>query len=146
RILLAEDNLVNQKLAVRLLEKRGHQVVVVNNGREALAEWRARRFDVILMDVQMPDMDGLEATAAIRAQEKLTGKHLPIIAMTAYAMKGDRERCLDVGMDHYICKPIRAQELFDTVESFAPARPEPLVVAATHIESPGVLDQETALA
>ncbi|HEV3448552.1 MAG TPA: response regulator, partial [Gemmataceae bacterium] len=145
RILLAEDNLVNQKLAVRLLEKRGHGVVVVNNGREALAEWRGRRFDLILMDVQMPDMDGLEATTAIREQEKLTGAHIPIIAMTAYAMKGDRERCLSVGMDHYICKPIRAQELFDKVESVAAAQPEPASDSAAEVEAPSVLDEETAL-
>src|SRR5207245_7433177 len=94
RILLAEDNLSNQKLAVRLLEKRGHKVLVANNGREALAQLETRCFDVVLMDVQMPEMDGLEATTVIRAQEKETGQHVPIIAMTAYAMKGDRERCL----------------------------------------------------
>jgi two-component system, sensor histidine kinase and response regulator len=120
RILLAEDNLVNQKLALRLLERRGHTVTVAGNGREALAALKQQPFDVCLMDVQMPDLDGLEAAAAIRLEEKKTGTHLPIIAMTAYAMKGDRERCLATGMDGYISKPIRASELFETVEGAAP--------------------------
>jgi PAS domain S-box-containing protein len=115
-ILLAEDNLVNQKLAVRLLERRGHQVVVANNGREALELLKRQSFDAILMDVQMPEMDGYEATAAIRREEQVTGRHIPILAMTAYAMKGDRERCLEVGMDGYISKPVRAKELFETLE------------------------------
>jgi PAS domain S-box-containing protein len=116
RLLLAEDNLVNQKLAVRLLERRGHQVVVANNGREALDLLTRGHFDCILMDVQMPEMDGYEATTAIRREEQTTGKHIPIIAMTAYAMKGDRERCLAVGMDRYISKPVRAKELFESIE------------------------------
>jgi CheY-like chemotaxis protein len=146
RILLAEDNLVNQKLAVRLLEKRGHRVVVTNNGREALAEYRSRRFDVLLMDVQMPEMDGFEATMAIRKQEQFTGEHVPIIAMTAYAMKGDRERCLAAGMDDYLCKPIKAQELFDKVESILPGRPEPSVVAVAAPQALGALDENVALA
>src|SRR5262249_54019705 len=112
RVLIAEDNLVNQKLAARLLEKRGHRVVVVSNGREALAAWNAQPFDVILMDVQMPEIDGLEAASAIRREEAAHGGHIPIVAMTAYAMKGDRENCLAAGMDRYISKPIRAHELF----------------------------------
>jgi len=116
RILLAEDSLVNQKLAVGLLEKQGHTVVVANHGKEAVAAWRSRAFDLVLMDVQMPEMDGLEATAAIRAQEQATGRHVPIIAMTAHALKGDRERCLEAGMDDYIAKPIRARELFEAIE------------------------------
>jgi len=117
RILLAEDSLVNQKVAVALLGKWGHDVTVVNNGREAIAAVAAQTFDLVLMDVQMPEMDGLEATDAIRAREKSTGKHIPIIAMTAHALKGDRERCLEAGMDAYVAKPIHARELFDTMQA-----------------------------
>ncbi len=113
RVLLAEDNAVNQKVAARLLEKQGHRVTVTANGREALAALDRENFDVALMDVQMPEMDGFEATAAIRAREDRTGRHLPIIAMTAHAMQGDKERCLAAGMDGYISKPIRAQHLID---------------------------------
>lgn len=116
-ILLAEDNAVNQKLAVRLLEKRGHRVSVAANGREALALLEKGDFDAVLMDVQMPEMDGLEATAAIRARERDKSERLPIIAMTAHAMKGDRERCLSAGMDAYLSKPIRSKELIQAVES-----------------------------
>jgi signal transduction histidine kinase/CheY-like chemotaxis protein/streptogramin lyase len=123
RILLAEDNAVNQRLALRLLEKCGHQVSVTCNGREALAALDTGEFDVVLMDIQMPEMDGFEATAAIRMKERAAGKHLPIIAMTAHAMNGDRERCIDAGMDGYIAKPIRPQELFQTVSKFAFAHP-----------------------
>jgi CheY-like chemotaxis protein len=115
KILLAEDNLVNQKLAVRLLEKQGHTVAVAQNGLEALAHLKNSSFDVVLMDVQMPEMDGLTATRAIREQERHTGKHLPIIATTAHAMKGDRERCLEAGMDEYLSKPINARELYQTI-------------------------------
>jgi len=115
-ILLAEDNAVNQRLAVRLLERRGYTVVVAGNGGEALAALQRENFDLALMDVQMPEMDGLEATVAIREREKTTGAHLPIIAMTAHAMKGDQERCLAAGMDGYISKPIQAQKLFETIE------------------------------
>ena len=112
RVLLAEDNLVNQKLAVRLLEKEGHSVVVAGNGREALAALDEDDFDVVLMDVQMPEMSGFEATAVIREKEKTTGKHQLIVALTAHAMKGDRERCLEAGMDNYLAKPIQSNELF----------------------------------
>ena len=112
RVLLAEDNLVNQKLAVRLLEKEGHSVVVTGNGREALAALDEGDFDAVLMDVQMPEMSGFEATAVIREREKKTGKHQLIIALTAHAMKGDRERCLEAGMDNYLAKPIQSNELF----------------------------------
>lgn len=116
RILLAEDNPVNQKLVARMLGKRGHSVTVFGNGVAALAALDTDPFDLVLMDLQMPEMDGLEATAAIRQKEQKTGGKLPIIAMTACAMKGDRERCLAAGMDGYISKPIQAQELFNEVE------------------------------
>jgi two-component system, sensor histidine kinase and response regulator len=116
RVLLAEDNLVNQTLAVRLLEKRGYLVSVAGNGREALTALEKERFDVVLMDIQMPEMDGFEATATIREREKSTGKHIPIIALTAHALKSDQVRCLSAGMDAYISKPIRTNELFATIE------------------------------
>jgi CheY-like chemotaxis protein len=116
RILLAEDNRVNQALAVRLLQKRGYTVVVAGNGREALAALETQTFDLALMDVQMPEMDGLEATAAIREKEKTTATRLPIIALTAHAMKGDEARCLVAGMDGYIPKPISSRTLFETLE------------------------------
>ena len=118
-ILLAEDGLVNQKVAVSLLEQRGHKVTVANNGRQAIAALDSESFDVVLMDVQMPTMDGFEATAAIREKEKASGGHIPIIAMTAHAMKGDCERCLQAGMDGYIAKPIRAKDLYETIEMTA---------------------------
>jgi two-component system, sensor histidine kinase and response regulator len=111
RILLAEDNLVNQRLTVRLLEKMGHQVVVAQNGREALEILRGGSFDLVLMDVQMPEMDGFAATQEIRKSEQGQQAHLPVIAMTAHAMKGDREGCMEVGMDGYIAKPINLAEL-----------------------------------
>jgi PAS domain S-box-containing protein len=115
-VLLAEDNLVNQKLAARLLEKHGHKVTVASNGKEAVAISDKESFDLVLMDVQMPELDGFEATAAIREREKLTGGHQVIIAMTAHAMKGDRERCLNAGMDAYVSKPIHAKELFAAID------------------------------
>jgi two-component system, sensor histidine kinase and response regulator len=117
RILLAEDNVVNQRLAARLLQKRGHTVTVVPNGKEALAALKWQSFDLVLMDVQMPQMDGFEATAEIRRREESMGAHTPIIAMTAHAMKGDRERCIAAGMDAYIPKPIQPRELFEALES-----------------------------
>ena len=110
-VLIAEDNLVNQRLAVRLLEKRGHQVAVAATGLEALKALEKEKFDLVLMDVQMPEMDGLEATVAIRQKEKGSGLHQAIVALTAHAMKGDREKCLAAGMDGYLTKPIRPQEL-----------------------------------
>ncbi|MBK5291315.1 MAG: response regulator [Acidobacteriia bacterium] len=115
-ILLAEDNPVNRLLAVRVLEKRGHTVAVAVNGRDALEKCRLGSFDLVLMDVQMPGMDGLEATAAIRDKERITGLHLPILAMTAYALQSDRERCLAAGMDGYISKPFNPDKLFSTIE------------------------------
>jgi PAS domain S-box-containing protein len=125
RILLAEDNPINSLVAVRVLEKHGHQVVAVTNGREALAklgEAGAAGYDVILMDIQMPELDGLETTATIRAAEAISGRHIPIIAMTAHAMSGDRERCLAAGMDGYVSKPIEIEKLKAALEAAVPGR------------------------
>jgi signal transduction histidine kinase len=115
-ILLAEDNPVNQKLAIRLLEKMGHAVTVAGNGRETLDQMEKQSFDVVLMDVQMPELDGMEATRIIRHRERESGGHQPIIAMTAHAMKGDREKCLDGGMDGYVSKPIRPKTLQEEIQ------------------------------
>jgi CheY-like chemotaxis protein len=117
RILLTEDNAVNQKLASRLLEKEGHVVVVADDGAKALKACKENTFDLILMDVQMPVMDGMEATAAIRQTEQSTGRHIPIIAMTAHAMAGDRQRFLKAGMDGYVSKPIHSVELLEAIDS-----------------------------
>src|SRR5256712_231047 len=134
RFLLVADSAINQALAVRLLKKRGHEVEVANNGREGLEAWGKSgpgRFDVVLMDVQMPEMDGFEATGAIRAREKTTGRHQPIIAMTAHAMKGDKERCLEAGMDGYVSKPVRTKDLFDEIKKHVPsAEPPPTETSA----------------
>jgi two-component system, sensor histidine kinase and response regulator len=120
-VLLAEDNLVNQHLVKRLLEKRGHKVKMAGSGREALEYVERESFDIILMDVQMPDMDGLEATARIREIEKRRSTYTPIIALTAHTMKGDRERCLAAGMDQFINKPIDAERFVEVVETAAAA-------------------------
>jgi PAS domain S-box-containing protein len=133
RILLAEDNPVNQLLASRMLEKQGHKVVTVGNGRVALEQIKKATFDLVFMDIQMPEMDGFEATAAIRKEEVFAGKHLPIIAMTAHAMEGDRERCLAAGMDGYIAKPIHAKALADALENLG--HPPGVAEAATTAES-----------
>jgi two-component system, sensor histidine kinase and response regulator len=126
RVLLCEDNLVNQRLAVRILEKAGFAVAVAGNGREGLRALDGQEFDVVLMDVQMPEMDGLEAAAAIRKKERGTHSHIPIIALTAHAMKGDEERCLAAGMDGYVSKPVRAADLVQAIERLAPvATPSP---------------------
>jgi two-component system sensor histidine kinase/response regulator len=173
-ILLVEDNAVNQRLAVRILEKQGHTVVVAGNGKEALAVLEREAFDLVLMDVQMPEMDGFEATREIRRRESqlsvvsgqlpvkqdssaesqlaagnrpLTTPHIPIVAMTAHAMKGDRERCLEVGMDAYVSKPLQAQQLFEVIESVVPAAAEAeagMLDQATPAAS--VFDQNVALA
>jgi two-component system, sensor histidine kinase and response regulator len=147
-VLLAEDNEVNQKLARRLLEKRGHRVVAVKSGLEALDAIRRDNFDLVLMDVHMPEMDGLEATKLLRAEEKGTGRHQPVVAMTALVMKGDRERCLAAGMDSYLPKPIRSQELDEVLERYvarhiertqgASAQPEPDAAA---VDAPDLLDR-----
>jgi signal transduction histidine kinase/ligand-binding sensor domain-containing protein/DNA-binding response OmpR family regulator len=120
KILLAEDNPVNQMVAARLLERRGHRVTVASNGREAVAAIEREEFDLVLMDVQMPEMDGFEATAAIRKAETGTGRHLPIFALTARAMKGDAERCRLAGMDGYLPKPIRPADLYAIVDGCPP--------------------------
>jgi CheY-like chemotaxis protein len=117
-ILLAEDNLVNQKLATILLEKRGHRVTLAHNGREALAELERQAFDVVLMDVEMPEMDGVEATSRIRKREREQGSRVPVVALTAHALKGDRERFLAAGMDDYLTKPLDPAKLFHTVEAW----------------------------
>ncbi len=122
-ILLAEDNVVNQRLACRVLQKHGHTVTVANNGREAI-DWHARhRFDLILMDIQMPELDGFEATAAIRNQERLLAMHTPIVAMTAHAMEGDRTRCLEAGMDGYIAKPVNVKQLVQVLSAIPAKEP-----------------------
>jgi PAS domain S-box-containing protein len=130
-ILLAEDNRINQKIATRLLEKRGHHVAHAGNGEEALAALAQRSFDLVLMDVHMPGMDGLEATIAIREKEKSTGLHQPVIAMTALAMTGDRERCLAAGMDGYLSKPIDLQQLDDVLAVYADRRRNDVDVTAS---------------
>jgi CheY-like chemotaxis protein/HPt (histidine-containing phosphotransfer) domain-containing protein len=147
RVLLAEDHPVNQRLAVRLLEKQGHAVVVANNGREALAALEREPFDLVLMDVQMPELDGLEATAQLRRQERGTSRHVPVIAMTAHAMTGDRERCLAAGMDGYVSKPIRAEELLEALAGVAlpPAAAPPAGPAAGAPREAEVFDKDEAL-
>ncbi|HZJ56856.1 MAG TPA: response regulator [Clostridia bacterium] len=120
RVLIAEDNIINQKLATALLEKRGYSAISVSNGLEAIETIRdGIEFDMILMDVQMPEMNGLEATRRIREMEQITGNHIPIIAMTAYAMKGDREKCIDAGMDGYVSKPLNPEVLYDILDRFS---------------------------
>jgi CheY-like chemotaxis protein/HPt (histidine-containing phosphotransfer) domain-containing protein len=144
-VLLAEDNPVNRLLGVSLLERYGHIVVAATNGRDALRALESNSFDLILMDVQMPEINGLETTGLIRTQEKETGRHIPIIAMTAHAMKGDRERCLAAGMDAYISKPIQTNELFQTITALIPQLPhQPL--AETEPVLPDGLDPTALLA
>ncbi len=137
RVLLAEDGVVNRKVALNLLEKRGHHVTAVENGKQAIDAWRSEPFDLLLMDVQMPEMDGFEATAVIRAAELATGRRTPIVAITAHAMKGDRDRCIAAGMDDYVSKPFRPRELFEAVEK--DRRPE----AAAAATGPGSLTGQT---
>jgi CheY-like chemotaxis protein len=120
-ILLAEDNVVNQKVAMAMLTQRGYRVVLATNGREAVDATRSQPVDLILMDVQMPEMSGFEATAAIRASEEGSNRHMPIVALTAHAMKGDVERCLEAGMDGYLAKPIDRASLFSQLAKHLPA-------------------------
>jgi two-component system sensor histidine kinase/response regulator len=123
RILLAEDHLINQKVAVAMLRKMGHEPTVVDDDRKALEAWESGPFDLILMDIQMPDMDGFEAVAAIRARERKIGGHVPIVALTAHAMKGDRERCLEAGFDDYLAKPIHSDLLAEAIERWKSRTP-----------------------
>jgi signal transduction histidine kinase/DNA-binding response OmpR family regulator len=145
RVLLAEDSLVNQKLAVALLEKWGHHVTVVDNGRAAIAAAGSQEFDLILMDVQMPEMDGLEATSIIRDKEKRAGTRVPIVAMTAHALKGDRERCLEAGMDEYVAKPIHAKQLFSVIETLLGASAESSIPAEVPATKESEFDWSQAL-
>jgi PAS domain S-box-containing protein len=145
RVLLAEDNIVNQRLAVNLLEKRGHAVVVVSNGRDAVAALDQGHFDIVLMDIQMPEMDGFEATAKIRAREAVANGHTPIVAMTAHALKGDRERCLAAGMDAYIAKPIRPQDLCEVLEKLIPSPASADIVPDRPEPQPAQLDMAAVL-
>jgi two-component system sensor histidine kinase/response regulator len=145
-VLLVEDNPVNQQIAIRMLERRGHSVKTAANGREALDLLEAERFGVVLMDVQMPGMDGFEATAAIRENEKHTDTHIPIVAMTAHTMEGDRERCLAAGMDDYISKPIRPQALYKVIEELVPGCKAGGVVAARPPAGPEVIERDEVLA
>ena len=133
---------MNQELAVELLVRRGHSVELASNGNEVLTAIDKQQdppFDVVLMDVQMPEMGGLEATAAVRQREKLTGGHIPIVAITAHAMLEDRKRCLEAGMDGYISKPFQSQELFETIESLA--RPRTLPLRESPIDEPSLLEK-----
>jgi CheY-like chemotaxis protein len=142
-ILLAEDNIVNQQVAVGLLTKRGHRVTVADNGRRALELSGSERFDLILMDVQMPEMSGIEATEAIRAREQRTGQHVRIIAMTAHAMSGDRDRCLSAGMDGYLSKPVNQKMLYAVVEQESAGESRPPQAPAR--PSPPAMDRQSAL-
>ncbi len=135
QILLAEDNPINQKLAVRLLEKRGHRVTVVSSGKEALAALDRRSYDLALMDVQMPEMDGFEATRILREREQSSGQRQPVVAMTALVMKGDRERCMEAGMDGYLSKPISIEELDRVLDSFAERLPETQTLPRSQAQS-----------
>jgi two-component system, sensor histidine kinase and response regulator len=148
-ILVAEDNPVNRTLVTTLLKKRGHSVKAVENGREAIAAIQAagaRRFDLVVMDVQMPEMGGFEATEAIRAGERSTGQHVPIVALTAHAMQGDRARCLEAGMDGYLTKPIDVDELIATVEGFGGQPSESVDEQPTQASAAVIFDERTALA
>jgi len=145
-VLLAEDNIVNQKLALLLLERRGHSVTLAGNGQQALEALQKQQFDVCLMDIQMPELNGLETTAAIRARENGTSRHLPIIAMTAHAIKGDREICLRAGMDGYLSKPVRADELFHAIETLVAGRTPRPQAASSQVAQDVLFDESEFLA
>ena len=144
-LLLVEDNIVNQHLALQMLRKRGYSVVVTNNGQEALAVLAREKFALILMDMQMPVMDGFATTAAIRQQEHDSGEHIPIVALTAHAMNGDRERCLAAGMDAYLSKPFQAQQLCQVIESLAPSLPSYAPTEVNHESLPEVIFDQRAV-
>jgi PAS domain S-box-containing protein len=147
RILLAEDSLVNQRLAVGVLDRLGHQTTIANNGLEVLDLLQRQRFDVVLMDIQMPELDGLQTSQRIREQERVLGGHLPIIAVTAHALKGDRERCLEHGMDGYVSKPIRQRLLIEEIERVigTAVSPRPISAADLPADAPGAVNWEVAL-
>jgi CheY-like chemotaxis protein/HPt (histidine-containing phosphotransfer) domain-containing protein len=147
RLLLAEDNITNQKVALKILEKAGYRAEAVMNGLEALTALEKNPYDLILMDVQMPEMDGFETTGAIRRKEKEKGGHMPIVAMTAHAMKGDRERCLEAGMDDYLSKPIQPKELIEVIErQLKGVRPAETDTAPNgQVEEPEIFDRKVLL-
>jgi CheY-like chemotaxis protein/HPt (histidine-containing phosphotransfer) domain-containing protein len=149
KILLAEDNAVNRRLAIALLQKRGHRIAATENGQEALDVLERENFDLVLMDVQMPVLDGFDAIRAIRAKEQSSGSHLPIIALTAHAMKGDRERCLAAGADEYVTKPIRIPDLLAAIDRATNTKARPANAAPpmppSHSAGPPVLDFAAAL-
>jgi CheY-like chemotaxis protein len=149
RVLVAEDNATNQKLIKALLKQRGHRVSLVADGRQAVARATRQKFDIILMDVQMPEMSGLEATAAIREHELATGRHTPILALTASAMTGDREACLAAGMDGYVSKPLKPDELFSTMDALSgpiASSNAPATAPAPASEPPRTVDLDVLLA
>ena len=141
RILLAEDGVINQRVACGLLEKRGHKVIVANNGREAVEAVEREAFDLVLMDLRMPEMDGIEATAAIRQREQTSGNHIRIIAMTADALKGDRDRCLASGMDDYLTKPIRPKILYAMLDGLIPTAH----IDSVSVPAEAIIDWDAAL-
>ncbi len=145
RILVAEDNVVNRRLIALFLEQEGHQFVPAVDGAEAIALSARERFDLVLMDIHMPRMNGFEATAAIRDRERPTGRHVPIIALTADAMKGDRERCLRAGMDGYLSKPIREEELFGVIATAVAGRSQPPARGAEDRPAGGAVDEAAVL-
>lgn len=137
QVLLAEDNPINQRLMMKMLEKMGHQVTLVENGKAVVETVAREPFDVVLMDVQMPELDGLEATRQIRRREQVGGRHVPIVALTAHAMKGDRERCLEAGMDSYLAKPVRWTELRAAIASVLSGKKKEAAVAGAHFPGMG---------
>ncbi|HYH00914.1 MAG TPA: response regulator, partial [Terriglobales bacterium] len=141
RVLVAEDNVVNQRVATQMLARHGYDAVLASNGKEVLEKLEQDRFDIVLMDIQMPEMDGYQATAEIRKKERTTGTHLPIVAMTAHAMKEARDRCIEAGMDGYVSKPIRGKELVETIESLLP----PSTTTPPEVAAEAITDMSAAL-